>query len=206
MSSWSYQQISEHSVKVFHHEIQPAVRVQSTVQKVCPSSPRPRCMSDLFTAHIMLGLQSAGRNMCNFDGCCLTCMKSLDFSVASWVEASISLQRVWRSLVVLEPPKSQPHSQAVSPAKTCNKVSDSCGIGSEVFRPAQCTCLSTKVVDQSVNKKVQWSSSSTCCCFYQFIGHKMSACLWTFTCFPGQCGKLNARGKGKPTDANRTFL
>lgn len=207
MPSMSYQQISEHSEKVSFVIISSQLWcVQSTVH-ICAQKVRLFGDNSLpFHSQATLYVSSFHCTSCW--GCRLQWVYDVSWSFRWLLIPDLStLKSVWRSIAVLEPPKSQPHSQAISPDKTCNKVSDVNGKGNKVFRPAQCTSVH-QCVDQNVNMKVQWSSSSTSCCFFQFIGHsKTSVCLWIFTlCFSGECGKLNARGNRNPQKQTELFF
>ena len=140
------------TLKTFHHEIQPVVmcpinctqlnkKCVPLLLMVCPWQSKAILYVRSFHYTHQAGASSS-RQVCAIlmDAVCDECMKSLALSAASWHKALASLQRVLRSLAVLEPPSPSLIHRPSHLARPVIKESDCCGKGSEVFRPTQCAC------------------------------------------------------------------
>lgn len=125
---------------LFHHQIQPVV--------MCPV-----CTQLCTRIESLLSQQSSpvpGHAVCQISS--LHTSGWQEYVQLWWM---LSAMNVWSLLIfhlppdtrplhlykvfwgVLELPKSQPHSQAVAPDKTCNEVAESCGKGSQVLKTSR---------------------------------------------------------------------
>lgn len=133
--------------KIVNHQIQPAVMCPVNCTQLCtkgvPLVSVCSCQSQAMPAPYIRSLHCThhgGRNMCNFQGCCLRLMYEVSWSSCLLTQGLCIFTVFWgiyRSLSSQNPDHIHRLSHLTKPV--IRRLA-SCGKGSAVFRPSQCAC------------------------------------------------------------------